>query len=398
VRVAGVLRRLLATALGQRSDEQVASIPEAFLELARSGPANLTHGADAVPDSLRIATVIPSFRRGSGGHATVVNLMRELAAMGHSVSLWLEDCEGRHARETEAVTRRSFAAFFSADDLDLHVGFRHWQSADVVLATGWQTVPRVLLLPGVLARAYLVQDHEPDFYPASADRVLAESTYRFGLHCLAASPWLAELLRTRYGATTTQFDLAVDHDAYAPRPVARREDLVVFYSRIVTPRRAVPLGLLALEELARRQPGVEIQLFGDSAPITAHFGHVNLGVLNAQELAILYSEATVGMAFSLTNPSLTALEMMACGLPCLELGSKSVLATFGVDGPVQIARPDPVAIATAVEHLLGHPELRADIGRDGIAFMATRTWSQAARQIERGVREALQVRHLCAEP
>ena len=29
---------------------------------------------------LRVATVIPSFRRGSGGHATIVNLMRELRA------------------------------------------------------------------------------------------------------------------------------------------------------------------------------------------------------------------------------------------------------------------------------------------------------------------------------
>ena len=85
-----------------------------------------------------------------------------------------------------------------------------------MLATGWQTVPRALLLPGVAARAYLVQDHEPEFYGASAEALFAEATYRQDLHCIAASPWLAELLRGRYGANASYFDLAVDHSIYRP--------------------------------------------------------------------------------------------------------------------------------------------------------------------------------------
>ena len=42
------------------------------------------------------------------------------------------------------------------------------------------------------ARAYLVQDHEPEFYGTSAERTWAEQTYSLGLHCVCASPWLAE--------------------------------------------------------------------------------------------------------------------------------------------------------------------------------------------------------------
>lgn len=197
--------------------------------------------------------MIPSFRRGSGGHNTTVRLLLGLRELGHTVSVWVEDNEGRHARESAALTQRSFAEFFDAGALEVHADLREWIGADVTLATGWQTVARTLLLPSCAARAYLVQDHEPDFYPASAEALWAQASYRQGLHCVAASPWLAELLRSRYRASAGHLDLAVDHDLYRPAG-ERRADLVAFYARAVTPRRAVPLGLLALRELFERRP------------------------------------------------------------------------------------------------------------------------------------------------
>ncbi len=304
-KLGGIARTLLGRAPAAST---APGLSQALLELERSGPPPLSPDRPAPGEPLRIATVIPSFRRGSGGHMTIVNLLRELQAFGHHVSLWLEDCEGRHAQESAALTKSSFAEFFHAASIPLHVGFHDWSGADVVLATGWQTVVRVLLLSDVKARAYLVQDHEPDFYPASAERLLAEDTYRKGLHCITASPWLAELLRTRYGASATHFDLAVDHGVYRPADETPRDGLIVFYARAVTPRRAVPLGLLALAELSCRRPDVEIALFGEDRPLDAPFKHTNLGVLPAGELAALYSRATVGMVFSLTNPSLIGLE------------------------------------------------------------------------------------------
>ena len=75
-----------------------------------------------------------------------------------------------------------------------------------------------------------------------------------------------------------------------------------------------------------------------------HFPHRNAGVLDGPRLAALYGEATVGMVLSLTNPSLVGLEMMACGLPCVELASESMLASFGRDGPLALAEPNPLAL------------------------------------------------------
>jgi glycosyltransferase involved in cell wall biosynthesis len=336
-----------------------------------------------------VAAVIPSFRRGSGGHATIVRLLNGLRERGHTVSVWLEDNEGRHAAESGSLTRRSFNEFFG-DELELHLDLAEWVGADVVLATGWQTVPRALLLEGAVARAYLVQDHEPEFYGTSSEALWATETYRQGLHCIAASRWLAELLRSRYGASASHFDLAVDHDVYRST-VARPGDgeRVLFYARAVTPRRAVPLGLLALDLLSRRRSGVEILLFGESAPLAAPFAHRQLGILPARELAALYSQATVGMVLSLTNPSLINLEMMASGLPCVELASESMLATFGADGPLELAAAEPRTLCRAIEGLL-EDEARRDRARvAGVELSASRTWARAAEQVEQGLRVAL---------
>ena len=60
-------------------------------------------------------------------------------------------------------------------------------------------------------------------------------------------------------------------------------------------------------------------------------------------LARAYSEATVGLCLSLTNYSLIPQEMLACGLPCVDLAGASTEAELGRDGGVELAEPDPIA-------------------------------------------------------
>jgi len=396
-RIRSRLPRAVRSALGggaraQRAASGTEHAAALLLELARTGPAPLLPGGTAPGAPLSVAAVIPSFRRGSGGHATIVRLLEGLQRLGHTPSVWLEDCEGRHRQESTGATEASFREFFAAGpEIEVHADLGAWRGADVVLGTGWQTVARAMLLPGCRGRAYLVQDHEPDFYASSAEALWAAQTYAMGLHCIAASPWLAAMLQERYGARASHFDLAVDHAIYRPAPdgAVAAEPLVAFYARAVTPRRAVPLGLLALEELSRRRPGVGVALYGEDRPLPAPFEHRALGVLGARALADLYTRASVGVVLSLTNPSLIGLEMMACGLPCVELASESMLATFGREGPLTLAEPDALALCGAIESLLDDPALRARASVGGLELMAARTWEHAAMQVEHGLREAL---------
>src|SRR6476646_8852194 len=80
--------------------------PSGLPEVLRDGAAPLSGTAlrRADADALRVAVVVPPFRRGSGGHATIANLVRGLEAAGHACSLWVLDDEGRHAGETPEQT------------------------------------------------------------------------------------------------------------------------------------------------------------------------------------------------------------------------------------------------------------------------------------------------------
>ena len=111
------------------------------------------------------------------------------------------------SRDWPGVLRHDMNEFFAPITGPVYKDFDAWQGADVVIATGWQTVYPTLLLDRCRARVYVVNDHEPEFYATSVERTLAEDTYRQGLHCIAASPWLRDLLIERYGASADAFQL-----------------------------------------------------------------------------------------------------------------------------------------------------------------------------------------------
>lgn len=387
-----MLRRLLGRG-GSSGWPVTAAEFDAIAEYARRGPAPLAPGgpeASAAP-SLRVAVVVPWWFEGSGGHTTIADLVGRLEAAGHDCSIWLHDPAGHHEGSSDEELGRQVREWFGPVRGPVRRGFDAWDGADVALATGWQTAHQVTLLTGTRARAYLVQDHEPEFSPTSAERQWADDTYRLGMHCITAGRWLRDLMTQNYGATASWFDLGVDHDVYRPQPGERSDRTVMFYARTITPRRAVPLGLLALEELARRMPAVEFELYGDERKPATRFEYRHLGVLPEEQLAEAYSRAAVGLVLSMTNYSLVAQEMMACGLPCVELDTPSARAAFGAGPPVELAAFDPMALADSLERLLSDDELAEQRRRDGIEFVRNRTWEAAAEQVEAGLREALRL-------
>ncbi len=343
---------------------------------------------------LRIAMVIPTFSPGSGGHTTLFQILTRLERRGHVCSVWLHDYFGRASAVRPGKLRHDIREHFAPFEGAAYNSFDAWHGADLVIATGWETVHPVLGLPNCYGRAYIVNDHEPEFFGTSVERLLAEDTYRRGLHCIAASPWLRDLLRDRYGASADAFTLGVDHHIYRPQPVTRQADTVIYYARHVTPRRAVPLGLVALEELHRRRPDVRIVLFGTEHRIHTAFPYEHAGVLRREELAQLYSAATVGLCLSLTNFSLMPKEMLACGLPCVELAGFSAESIFGADGAIELAELDPARIADALDHLLEDRELWEQRSRQGMEFVASHTWERTTDEVEASLRHALRLREV----
>ena len=370
---------------------------DVVLRLSREGPAPLDDPVPGMADRpLHVATIIPAFQRGSGGHSTIFTLLRRLEGLGHTCSIWMFDPYHRH-HEGAPTLRRRIVEEFTPLRAPVHKGLDDWYGADVVLATGWDTAYAALLLPGCRARAYLVQDHEPDFFSASAEAVWAARTYELGLYGIAASRWLRDLLARRYGQRGTWFRLGVDHGVYHPRPVERRADTVIYYSRQYTPRRASELAALALEELRRRRPSTRVVVFGQQEPPHLPFEYELLGIASPEALSWRYAESTAGLCLSLTNYSLIPQEMLACGLPCVDLAGGSTEAEIGSDGGVELAEPDPVSIADALERLLNYDEHWARRSRLALEFVQTASWDVAGAQVEAGLRQALREREAVPE-
>jgi glycosyltransferase involved in cell wall biosynthesis len=362
-------------------------------QVLRDGPAPLLDAGEGTAERtpLHVAVVLPSLPVGSGGHNVVLRVVHGLEQRGHTCSLWV--LTGPHASRLEwpAALRRKVRQQYAPVDAPVLRGLEAWYGADVAVATSWETAYAVAALPGCRARAYMVNDHEPEFHPTSVERELAERTYGLGLHGLVASPWLHEHYAA-HGGTATAFAYGVDHGTYRPRGAPRRPDTVAFYGRRATPRRAVPLGVAALALLHARRPGLRVVAFGDREPLDAPFAAEHAGVATPEELARLFAEAAVGLCLSLTNYSLIPQEMLACGLPCVDLDRPSTRSVYGEDGPVALAGFAPEAIAAAIERLLDDPEDWSRRSRTGLELVRERTWEQAAADVEAGLREALRRR------
>jgi hypothetical protein len=65
------------------------------------------------------------------------------------------------------------------------------------------------------------------------------------------------------------------------------------------------------------------------------------------------------------------------------------VAAFGRDSPIELAAPEPMAIAESLERLLDDPAERAQRSEEGMRLVAARTWDAAAVQLEAGLQAAL---------
>lgn len=348
---------------------------------------------------LRIDWVVPDFSRGSGGHATIFRMIRLMEDAGHQCRIWIEfPSQNKTADEARDTLNKHFQCLKAGIGF-LEEGFFQ-ASGDAVIATGWTTAHAVARTTGFAGRFYFVQDHEPEFYPTGTDRILASESYGLPLDCLCASPWLEGLMRDRYGRWARGFHLAYDHAAYRVDDPARltrhaagtaeRPVKIAIYARDHTERRAVQLALMALDRLGAAGAPIEAHFFGSAALpfLAASYPAWHHGILDPQGLARLYADCDLGLCFSATNYSLVPQEMMAAGLPVVELDGESTRAIFP-EGVVTLAGPDPADIADKIAALAADPARRIAQGQRALDWVGQFSWQGAADTVLSAITERL---------
>jgi glycosyltransferase involved in cell wall biosynthesis len=325
---------------------------------------------------LTLTWFIPDFDVGSGGHTTIFRTICLLQRMGcMSNIVMIPPTKYSSNAQMEHVVRKNFMREFSGK-------FFLWgekiPESNALIATSWETAYYVAATPVEGRRFYFVQDYEPLFFPAGSRAVFAENSYRLGLSCICASPWLARLMREKYGARAGSFLLGYSPEQYGNLGRPRKSKTILFYARHLTPRRGFELGVLALALVKKADPEVEIILFGANAYPDLPFSCHCRGVLNHQELLEMYNEATVGLVISLTNYSLIPNEMMACGLPVVDLDTECLRDLYESGTDIILASPTPRAMADAIISLLGNPGLRSRIAENARRKVMDLTWEKTA--------------------
>ena len=354
-------------------------------------PEQAERSFDAAPDPnrLKITWVIPDFIAGNGGHMNIFRMASHLDREGHDVTL-LVIHPSYHGSSSSAKKTINGAFLDFRGEVILAGGILPELRGDALIATDWSTCYAARAMSGFRRKFYFVQDHESEFYPTGAESLLAEQTYSMGFDCLSNGEWLHHLMQERYDCWSTLWHQSHDRDVYFATPDASRSrNRIAFYVRQVTPRRAVELGLIALEILAGRGVDFEVDFFGwDLGKAETTYRCHTHGVLDGKSLGDLYRSSAIGMVFSATNHSIINKEMMACGLPVLDLDVPSVKAVFPRD-VIATAPPQPEAIADKLQELLGNGLERERLSRAGAEFAGRFTWEDSAKTVEKALKERI---------
>lgn len=344
------------------------------------------------PTSLNVHWIVPDFGPGGGGHMSIFRMVRYLEIFGHRQTIWIQNPS---VSQSEQQAWEHIRAWYQPIDRVI-VRFLPEEvegiSGDLVIATDmWTTFPASQMTM-MKERFYLVQDYEALFHTHGTFTYVADMTYRMGFKVVCAGAWLKSVCEGKYGLWTRAWELAYD-PLYYYRGDGPRVDhdpvRIAFYARASTPRRAVELGREALLILHDRGVRFRVDLFGqDDLGAPPPYEHVNHGLLSPAQLGDLYRSTDIGMVFSASNYSLIPMEMMACGLPVVELDAESTRAVFP-EGSVAFAPPTPHEMADVLQRVIESAEERERLRRGGAAYVAGLSWEKSARALEAGLIEGL---------
>ena len=326
--------------------------------------------------------IIPDLDRGSGGHMNIFRFVSLLEGMGIHNRIYLF-ASTRFENDTvfRKFLQENYSASLSDPNIEAFSSTENIKYAHGTICTGWQTAYFVRKFDNTSFKFYFVQDFEPCFFPLGSEYLFAENTYKFGFRGITAGGWLKDKLRDEYGMKTESFGFSYDRDMYSPKEKHDNVQRLFFYARPVTPRRAFEMGLLALNEIYKKKPNIEVVFAGwDISNYKIPFIHLNAGCAKIEELSELYAQCDICIVMSTSNLSLLPLEVMA---------SNSVIATsYGANNEWLLNEDnsilfenDPKDIADKVLYYLDNPDELKKKREAGLKFALATNWEDEARKV-----------------
>jgi O-antigen biosynthesis protein len=363
------------------------------IDFALDVPLGSFRSFDPIPAGGSIAFVIPPLERFSGGHTSVLRLGTWLHRFGYAVTYI---AYGDDPTEDLRTTATALLPEWQGTLVNWPTFVSEHNVFDVGIATYWVSAYYVMKYRQRFSRgAYFIQDYEPDFYPMGDLRLLTEQTYRFGLRHISLGPWNIARIRRLLdvdGGYIINFPVELQQFPIIRRPLQHDRGLRIATYMKEDPKRAPALLAAMLEALAIhfRSRGIEadIRVFG----LDDRRGFLkdcrNLGKLATDDLKRLYAWADFGVVGSLTNISLINYEMLACGLPVVDLAAGSAPSFFEPD-EMLFAATHQNGLVDQIEAYWGRTtDLEKVVERAQAKIVTSRwSWEQSSRQFEAALRQ-----------
>ena len=326
----------------------------------------------------RFAIISPSPIKGSGGVARIFNFAGELAKAGFKTDLYVFDHGSRSSEQIKIQAQD----FYGASGFQVICGTTLGGEYDLAMATRWDTA-KLVRDSTAKHKLYLVQDFEACFNPVGDGTIFAENSYLYGLQPITYGRWLATKLSVEYGSAPYYLDFSSAHESFfVKKPYQERmaERLAVcFIYQHDKPRRCPRLGVEALGIVKNMRPDIDLYLVGSDEAPALWFEYINCGMLNLEGLNELYNKCHLGLCLSSSNPSCNPFDMMAAGLPSVELYRDNNLYDMPQEA-ILLAHQTPESIAEALIHLLDNAQQRKRMSEFGVQFMLDRTAEEEVKR------------------
>ena len=317
---------------------------------------------------IKVAWLIPEFLEGSGGHRTILIHAKNLEDHGYECSIYIEG-NGRLV----ACPKQEVKKMFGLDFERISYGWDLISECDIAIATVWYSARFVRDIQFNCKKIYFIQDYEPWFNQMGDGHLLAELSYTYGLIPITIGNWLRHKLYAELLVKALSYNFGVDQEIYKQIDIKTDNKAICMVYQPEKPRRCPLIGIEALGIVKNLRPETKIYLYGSKLSSAGNiwFEHTNLGLLSKEKCNELYNKCSVGLCLSSSNPSRIPFEMMASGLPVVELKRENNFYDLP-DSCISLAMASPESIASKIINIMDNPEIREEKCKNALSFVSDR--------------------------
>ncbi len=332
----------------------------------------------------KIAWIIPFPIKGSGGIRTMIQNANYLVTIGYEVDIYVEEDNLTTDDELHSIINEYYGKCLC----NTYIGIELRKEYDLVFATYSILTADYVSIMDVPKKAYFIQDFEPWFEAMGELYLQMERTYKYHLEGISIGNWLANKIHKEFNAPMHSFNFCADLNVYKKIDNIEKEDAVCFIYQPEKSRRCSNLGLKALQLVKYLRPNVKIYLYGSDTGDMSQYGFDNLGIMKIDKCNELYNKCKVGLCISASNPSRIPFEMMAAGLPVVDIYRENNLYD-DPEGGVLLADSTPESIASAILKILDDNEIQNEMSKFGVEFMKNYPIEKGFEQFGKFVKDYL---------